>query len=65
MYWEGTEIKEKKVADFCFKINMYLLIKRKSPFDSYKWKTLDRVRKKLADVYFSIVDVYGEEAFLA
>jgi len=63
MYQEGTDLRDKKIADFCFKMNMYMLIKHKGFSGGYRWKMLESARKKLADIYFNIVSVYGERAF--
>jgi len=63
MYREGTDLKDKKFADYVFKMNMYILIKYKHPFDPYKWNVLTQARMKLADIYFGAVDRWGEDAF--
>jgi len=64
MYQEGTILSDKEFADYTFKMNMYLLINYKHPFDPYKWKRLDLARKKLADIYYDAVDRWGEDVFL-
>lgn len=64
MYQEGTDLKDKKMADYVFKMNMHILVKHKHPFDPYRWGKLTQLRIELADLYFNAVSTFGDDAFL-
>ena len=64
MYQEGTDLEDKELADYVFKMNMYILVKHKHPFDPYRWNRLTQLRIELADFYYWAVSIFGEDAFL-
>jgi len=54
-------LEDREWGDWIFRMNMFVLIRRKNPFDPYKWKTLEKLRIKLAWTYYRTVAWFTKE----